>query len=134
MSLASRRYNPYLSIEPTQSSTDHAVQRTPCPKVDPLEPWTVRRGVLTGRRRTRCRLVPASRFDRLKQRLIDLAQNYDFVLLDPPPALGTISLAVMQVANSLLVPLAATTLDFCSTVQFLSMMEYLASQLVGFVD
>ena len=52
-----------------------------------------------------------------------------FSLLDPPPALGTISLAVMQAANALLVPLAATTPDFCSTVQFLSMMDQVLQQL-----
>ena len=51
------------------------------------------------------------------------------VILDPPPALGTISLAVMQAANALLVPLAATTPDFCSTVQFLSMMDQVLAQL-----
>ena len=52
------------------------------------------------------------------------------VILDPPPALGTISLAVMQAANSLLVPMAATTPDFCSTVQFLSMMDQVIDQLI----
>jgi chromosome partitioning protein len=51
------------------------------------------------------------------------------VILDPPPALGTISLAVMQAANALIVPLAATTPDFCSTVQFLSMMDQVLAQL-----
>ena len=75
--------------------------------------------------------VLASRFRKLKQGLQDLAQNYDIVLLDPPPALGTISLAVMQAANALLVPLAATTPDFCSTVQFLSMMEQVTAQLTN---
>ena len=63
--------------------------------------------------------------------LNDLARNYDIVLLDPPPALGTISLAVMQAANALLVPLAATTPDFCSTVQFLSMMDQVTQQLMA---
>ena len=53
------------------------------------------------------------------------------MLLDPPPALGTISLTVMQAANALLVPLAATTPDFCSTVQFLSMMDQVIAQLIG---
>jgi chromosome partitioning protein len=74
--------------------------------------------------------VLAARFRKLKQGLIDLSRNYDVVILDPPPALGTISLAVMQAANALLVPLAATTPDFCSTVQFLSMMDQVISQLV----
>ncbi|WAC47238.1 AAA family ATPase [Asticcacaulis sp. SL142] len=71
----------------------------------------------------------AARFRKLKAGLAELAQNYDVVLLDPPPALGTISLAVMQAANALLVPLAATTPDFCSTVQFLSMMSQVITQL-----
>ena len=73
--------------------------------------------------------VLAARFRKLKQGLIDLAADYDVVILDPPPALGTISLAVMQAANALLVPLAATTPDFCSTVQFLSMMDQVLRQL-----
>jgi chromosome partitioning protein len=40
----------------------------------------------------------------------------------------------MQAATSILVPLAATTPDFCSTVQFLSMMSQVLAQLreVGF--
>jgi chromosome partitioning protein len=71
-------------------------------------------------------------FRKLRQGLRDLAENYDIVILDPPPALGTISLAVMQAATSLLVPLAATTPDFCSTVQFLSMMAQVLGQLAEF--
>ena len=74
--------------------------------------------------------VLAARFRKLKQGLMDLARDYDVVILDPPPALGTISLAVMQAANALLVPLAATTPDFCSTVQFLSMMDQVLEQLI----
>ena len=74
--------------------------------------------------------VLAARFRKLKQGLLDMSRDYDVVILDPPPALGTISLAVMQAANALLVPLAATTPDFCSTVQFLSMMDQVISQLV----
>ena len=35
----------------------------------------------------------------------------------------------MQAANALLIPLAATTPDFCSTVQFLSMMEQVTEQI-----
>ena len=73
--------------------------------------------------------ILATRFRKLKAGLTDLARSYDVVLLDPPPALGTISLAVMQAANALIVPLAATTPDFCSTVQFLSMMEQVIDQL-----
>jgi chromosome partitioning protein len=73
--------------------------------------------------------VLAARFRKLREGLAVLAEDYDVVLLDPPPALGTISLAVMQAANALLIPLAATTPDFCSTVQFLSMMSQVIGQL-----
>lgn len=122
---------PYLSIDPTQSDLFYAVQSTPWPNVDliasNLELFDVEyelaaSGADGGN-------VLASRFRKLKQGLQDLARNYDVVILDPPPALGTISLAVMQAANALIVPLAATTPDFCSTVQFLSMMDQVTGQL-----
>jgi chromosome partitioning protein len=122
---------PYLSIDPTQTDLLYAVQKTPWPNVDlipsNLELFDVEyelaaSGADGGN-------VLASRFRKLKQGLNDLARNYDVVILDPPPALGTISLAVMQAANALIVPLAATTPDFCSTVQFLSMMDQVTEQL-----
>jgi chromosome partitioning protein len=122
---------PYLSIEPTQETLDYAVKRTVWPNVDlipsnlqmfDIEYELAATGSGGGK-------VLSARFRKLKQGLWDLAQNYDVVLLDPPPALGTISLAVMQAANALLVPLAATTPDFCSTVQFLSMLSQVIEQL-----
>lgn len=104
---------------------DYAVRSTPWPNVDLIPPnlelfdveYELAAAGSDGGS------VLAARFRKLKQSLNDLARNYGIVLLDPPPALGTISLAVMQAANALLVPLAATTPDFCSTVQFLSMMD-----------
>jgi chromosome partitioning protein len=44
------------------------------------------------------------------------------IILDPPPALGTISLSVMRAANALLIPLPPTVMDFSSTASFLSML------------
>ncbi|MDF0490383.1 AAA family ATPase [Sphingomonas sp. H39-1-10] len=122
---------PYLSIDPTQSDLLYAIQKTPWPNVDlipsNLELFDVEYELAaTG---ADGQSVLTARFRKLKTGLFDLARDYDIVLLDPPPALGTISLAVMQAANSLLVPLAATTPDFCSTVQFLSMMEQVVAQL-----
>lgn len=124
---------PYLSIDPTESDLQYAVQKTPWPNVDlipsNLELFDVEYELAaTG---ADGQNVLASRFRKLKQGLTDLAQSYDIVLLDPPPALGTISLAVMQAANALLVPLAATTPDFCSSVQFLSMMDQVTAQLMA---
>ncbi len=122
---------PYLSIDPTQADLGYAVKRTPWPNVDlipsNLELFDVEYELAAAG--SDGQSVLAARFRKLKQGLIDLARDYDVVILDPPPALGTISLAVMQAANALLVPLAATTPDFCSTVQFLSMMDQVLQQL-----
>lgn len=122
---------PYLSIDPTQADLLYAVQKTPWPNVDlipsNLELFDVEYELAAAGADGGS--ILATRFRKLKQGLADLARRYDVVILDPPPALGTISLAVMQAANSLLVPLAATTPDFCSTVQFLSMMDQVLGQL-----
>ena len=45
------------------------------------------------------------------------------IILDPPPALGTISLSVMRAANALLVPIPPTVVDFTSTTTFLAMLH-----------
>ncbi len=122
---------PYLSIEPTQDDLRYSVKPTCWPNVDlipsNLQMFDVEYELAAAGSRGGGTL--ASRFRKLKQGLHELAQDYDVVLLDPPPALGTISLAVMQAANALLVPLAATTPDYCSTVQFLSMMSQVIEQL-----
>ena len=124
---------PYLSIDPTQVDLLYAVKNTPWPNVDlipsNLELFDIEYELAAAG--SDGQSVLAARFRKLKQGLMDLARNYDIVILDPPPALGTISLAVMQAANALLVPLAATTPDFCSTVQFLSMMDQVISQLMS---
>jgi chromosome partitioning protein len=124
---------PYLSIDPTQTDLLYAVQKTPWPNVDlipsNLELFDVEYELAASGADGES--VLASRFRKLKRGLQDLARNYDIVILDPPPALGTISLAVMQAANALLIPMAATTPDFCSTVQFLSMMEQVTAQLAA---
>lgn len=122
---------PYLSIDPTEMDLFYAVQKTSWPNVDlipsNLELFDVEYELAAAGADGQS--VLASRFRKLKAGLNDLAQNYDIVLLDPPPALGTISLAVMQAASALVIPMAATTPDFCSTVQFLSMMDQVTEQL-----
>lgn len=60
--------------------------------------------------------------NRLKHGLADIAQHYDIVIIDPPPALGMISLGVLQAANCVVIPAPPSTTDFCSTASFLSMM------------
>jgi len=58
-----------------------------------------------------------------------VADNYDVVLLDSPPALGVISLNVLLAADALLVPTAAKMFDFSSTVQFFRMIRNYVAQL-----
>ncbi len=58
-----------------------------------------------------------------------VADSYDVVLLDSPPALGVISLNVLIAADALLVPTAAKMFDFSSTVQFFRMIRNYVAQL-----
>ena len=66
---------------------------------------------------------------RLKTGLEAIAQSYDIVVIDPPPALGMISLGVCQAANAIVVPAPPSTIDFSSTTSFLSMMHDVAETL-----
>jgi chromosome partitioning protein len=63
----------------------------------------------------------ANGLDRLRLGVEAIAESYDVVLLDPPPALGMISLSVLRAANALLIPTPPSTVDFASTAHFLSM-------------
>jgi chromosome partitioning protein len=60
--------------------------------------------------------------NRLAEGLASIADHFDVIVLDPPPALGTISLSVMRAANALLVPIPPTVVDFASTATFLAML------------
>jgi chromosome partitioning protein len=60
--------------------------------------------------------------NRLAEGIASIGDHFDVVILDPPPALGTISLAVMRAANALLVPVPPTVVDFTSTTTFLAML------------
>lgn len=60
--------------------------------------------------------------NRLSEGVTSIAEHFDVVILDPPPALGTISLSVMRAANALLIPVPPTVVDFTSTTSFLAML------------
>ncbi len=62
-------------------------------------------------------------FLELKYGLQTVADRYDVILLDSPPALGMISINVLMAADALLVPSAARMFDFSSTVQFFRMVN-----------
>lgn len=60
--------------------------------------------------------------DRLREGIASIKDHFDIILLDPPPALGMISLSVLRAANALLVPAPPNNIDFGSTAHFLKMM------------
>jgi chromosome partitioning protein len=62
------------------------------------------------------------RFERLRLGLREVAEAYDIVVLDPPPALGMISLNALRAANALLIPTPPSSIDYASTVSFLRML------------
>ena len=69
---------------------------------------------------------PAQRaeyFSELRYGIETVAQDFDVVLIDSPPALGAISISVLLAADALLVPSAAKMFDFSSTVQFFRMIH-----------
>lgn len=61
--------------------------------------------------------------NRLAEGILSIGESYDVVVIDPPPALGAISLSVLRAANALVVPLPPTVMDFSSTAAFLSMLD-----------
>ena len=61
--------------------------------------------------------------NRLAEGIASIAEHFDVVILDPPPALGTVSLSVMRAANALLIPVPPTVVDFASTTSFLAMLH-----------
>ena len=69
--------------------------------------------------------------DRLAQGIASIADRFDMVILDPPPALGAISLSVLRAANALVIPVPPTVMDFSSTAAFLTMLDETLNQLAS---
>lgn len=66
-----------------------------------------------------------------------IADKYDVIILDPPPALGMISLNVLQSVNALIVPMPPGMYDFQSTAQFFDMLtqvlEHMGDREIHFI-
>ena len=60
--------------------------------------------------------------DKLRRGIDGIKGAFDIVVIDPPPALGMISLSVLRAANALIVPCRPATIDFGSTAHFFTML------------
>lgn len=67
--------------------------------------------------------------DKIGDAIASVADDFDVVILDPPPALGMISLSVLTAANSMIIPMPPSMIDFSSTASFLSMLGSTMQQL-----
>lgn len=67
--------------------------------------------------------------DRLRNGLESIKDRFDVILLDPPPALGMLSLSVLRAADALLIPAPPNNIDFGSTAHFLKMLGATLSEL-----
>ncbi len=59
----------------------------------------------------------------VKRGLQSVQDNYDVIIMDCPPSMGMISINAIYAANSLLIPIPPSMLDFSSTVQFFGMLR-----------
>lgn len=57
----------------------------------------------------------------LRAGLDGVSDNYDVIILDPPPALGLVSISALVAANALVIPVPPANIDFASTAHFFSM-------------
>ncbi|MCW9023081.1 MAG: AAA family ATPase [Gammaproteobacteria bacterium] len=81
--------------------------------------------------------VSSETFSTLRDGIATVADDYDVVIIDPPPALGMISLNVIYAANALVIPMPPSMYDFASTISFLTMLQETMSVLeraVGTID
>ena len=67
--------------------------------------------------------------DKIGEGIASVADDFDVVILDPPPALGMISLSVLTAANAMVIPMPPSMIDFSSTASFLSMLGSTMQQL-----
>lgn len=118
---------PYLR-EGERRSLDYAIRKTHFDGLD-LIPSNLRLFQSEYELAARMARGQGALLDRLAQGIASVHDLYDIVILDPPPALGAISLSVLRAANALVVPVPPTVMDFSSTAAFLAMLDETISEL-----
>ncbi len=112
---------PYLR-EGERRSLDYAIRKTHFDGLD-LIPANLRLFQSEYELAARMARGQGALLGRLAEGIASVADLYDVVILDPPPALGAISLSVLHAANALVVPVPPTVMDFSSTAAFLAMLD-----------
>jgi chromosome partitioning protein len=119
---------PFLLGESGHDDLSYAIRRTYWPGLDlvpaNLSVYGVEYGFIAFGARER-----TEAFSRLRDGLREAAQDYDIVLVDPPPALGMMSLSVIQASNALLIPAPPSSIDFSSTASYVTMLRDALSSL-----
>ncbi|MBK8536846.1 MAG: AAA family ATPase [Candidatus Competibacteraceae bacterium] len=64
---------------------------------------------------------------RLRQALDRVAESYDLIVMDTPPALGMLSLNAIAAADMILMPITPNFYDIASSIQYFSILSQLAS-------
>ena len=64
---------------------------------------------------------------RLRQALEQVANRYDLIVMDTPPALGMLSLNAIAAADMILMPITPNFYDIASSVQYFAIVSQLAS-------
>ena len=105
-----------------QTSLDYAIRKTHFDGLD-LIPANLRLFQSEYELAARMARGHGTLLDRLSQGVASVADRYDIIVIDPPPALGAISLSVLRAANALVVPVPPTVMDFSSTAAFLAMLD-----------
>lgn len=69
--------------------------------------------------------------NRLKVGVGSVKPDYDVIVIDPPPALGMLSLSVINAATGLIIPMRPSIVDFASTAAFLTMLKSNLTSMIG---
>lgn len=122
---------PFLDGE--QKSLAYAIRRTYFPNIDLIPAclalYEAELSIVMRIARQQSRDQAVAYFNELRFGIQTVADNYDVILIDSPPALGMISINVLMAADALLVPSAARMFDFSSTVQFFRMIHNYIGQI-----